>query len=44
MLGPFSPHSPPPPSGKEETDMHWYNPKSRVAESVPAPYTDEEAN
>jgi hypothetical protein len=23
--------------------MHWYNPKSRVAESVPAPYTDEEA-
>ena len=23
--------------------MHWYNPKSRVAESVPAPNTDEEA-
>ena len=42
MLGPFS-HAPPPPSGKEETDMHWYNPKSRIAESVPAPHTDEEA-
>jgi hypothetical protein len=24
-------------------DMHWYNPKRRVAESVVAPYTDEEA-
>jgi hypothetical protein len=23
--------------------MHWYNPKKRVAESVLAPYTDEEA-
>jgi hypothetical protein len=23
--------------------MHWYNPKKRVAESVVAPYTDEEA-
>ena len=23
--------------------MHWYNPKRRVAESVLAPYTDEEA-
>jgi hypothetical protein len=23
--------------------MHWYNPKMRVAESVLAPYTDEEA-
>ncbi len=24
--------------------MHWYNPQKRVAESVPAPCTDEEAN
>ena len=24
--------------------MHWYNPATRVAESVPAPYDDEEAN
>ncbi len=23
--------------------MHWYNPKTRVAETVPGPYTDEEA-
>jgi hypothetical protein len=23
--------------------MHWYNPKTRVAETVVAPYTDEEA-
>ncbi len=23
--------------------MHWYNPNRRVAESVVAPYTDEEA-
>ncbi len=23
--------------------MHWYNPKTRVAETVPAPYADEEA-
>jgi hypothetical protein len=23
--------------------VHWYNPNSRVAESVLAPYTDEEA-
>jgi hypothetical protein len=23
--------------------LHWYNPKRRVAESVVAPYTDEEA-
>ena len=23
--------------------MHWYNPKTRVAETVRAPYTDEEA-
>jgi hypothetical protein len=23
--------------------VHWYNPKSRVAEIVVAPYTDEEA-
>ena len=23
--------------------MHWYNPKRRAAESVVAPYTDEEA-
>ena len=23
--------------------MYWYNPKSRVTESVPAPHTDEEA-
>jgi hypothetical protein len=23
--------------------LHWYNPKTRVAESVGAPYTDEEA-
>ena len=23
--------------------MHWYNPTTRVAESVLAPYTDEEA-
>ena len=23
--------------------MHWYNPKTRIAETVPAPYTDEEA-
>jgi hypothetical protein len=23
--------------------MHWYNPATRGAESVPAPYTDEEA-
>ena len=24
--------------------MHWYNPATRVAESVPAPRNDEEAN
>ena len=24
--------------------MHWYNPKKRVAETVGAPYSDEEAN
>ncbi len=24
--------------------MHWYNPNKRVAESVPAPCTDEAAN
>ena len=24
--------------------MHWYNPRTRVAESVPAPQNDEEAN
>ena len=24
--------------------MHWYNPKTRVAETVGAPYSDEEAN
>jgi hypothetical protein len=24
--------------------MYWYNPKNRVAESVPAPSTDEQAN
>ena len=24
--------------------MHWYNPKTRVAETVGAPYNDEEAN
>ena len=24
--------------------MHWYNPKSRVAETVGTPYTDEQAN
>jgi hypothetical protein len=23
--------------------MHWYNPATRVAETVTAPYTDEEA-
>ena len=23
--------------------MHWYNPKIREAETVPAPYTDQEA-
>jgi hypothetical protein len=23
--------------------VHWYNPKTRVAETVPRPYTDEEA-
>jgi hypothetical protein len=23
--------------------VHWYNPKTRVAETVPGPYTDEEA-
>jgi hypothetical protein len=23
--------------------MHWYNPKTRVEETVVAPYTDEEA-
>jgi hypothetical protein len=23
--------------------MHWYNPKTRSAEDVPAPFTDEEA-
>ena len=28
--------------GKEES-VHWYNPKTRITESVPAPYTDEEA-
>ena len=28
--------------GKEEF-VHWYNPKTRVPESVPGPYTDEEA-
>ena len=27
----------------EGEQMHWYNPKRRVAESVVAPYTDEEA-
>lgn len=24
-------------------DMHWYNPVTRVSETVTAPYTDEEA-
>jgi hypothetical protein len=24
--------------------MYWYNPKTRVSESVPAPRTDEEAH
>jgi hypothetical protein len=28
--------------GKEEF-LHWYNPTTRVAESVPAPHTDQEA-
>jgi hypothetical protein len=23
--------------------MHWYNPKTRCAETIPAPVTDEEA-
>ena len=23
--------------------MHWYNPKTRVAQTVSAPYTDQEA-
>ena len=27
----------------EGEQIHWYNPKRRVAESVLAPYTDEEA-
>ena len=27
----------------KEGFVHWYNPKTRVAETVPAPYADEEA-
>jgi len=29
--------------GKRRIPMYWYNPKTRVSESVPAPRTDEEA-
>jgi hypothetical protein len=28
---------------RERRTMHWYNPKTRSAEDVPAPFTDEEA-
>jgi hypothetical protein len=28
---------------EEEEYLHWYNPKTRGAETVGAPYTDEEA-
>ena len=28
---------------ERRNDMHWYNPATRVAETVTAPYTDEEA-
>ena len=32
------------PSGEGQGEqLHWYNPKRRVAETVVAPYTDEEA-
>jgi hypothetical protein len=30
-------------SGKEDTQMYWYNPKSRTSERVEAPSTDEQA-
>jgi hypothetical protein len=30
-------------SGKEDTKMYWYNPKSRTSERVQAPSTDEQA-
>jgi len=29
--------------GEEEEVVHWYNPNSRVAETVTSPYTDQEA-
>jgi hypothetical protein len=29
--------------GERRIEMHWYNPKSRGVEDVPAPSTDEEA-
>jgi hypothetical protein len=28
---------------ERRNDMHWYNPATRVSETVTAPYTDEEA-
>ena len=28
---------------ERRNDMHWYNPATRVVETVTAPYTDEEA-
>ena len=30
-------------SGKEGTEVYWYNPTTRVSESVEAPFTDDEA-
>jgi hypothetical protein len=30
-------------AGERRIDMHWYNPKKKVAETVSAPCTDEEA-
>ncbi len=30
-------------SGRGEEFVHWYNPKTRVAQTVTAPYTDREA-